>query len=147
MLLTHKDAATGLPVWSLYAGQNRRPNDEMLRDIDVLVFDIQDVGTRFYTYMCTMSNAMQEAAKRNIEFVVLDRPNPINGIQVEGPVLDPSLKSFIGCFELPVRHGMTVGEIATMMNSSNLSKSQSESSEDAGLAAVGLVRFHRSPMD
>ena len=84
-----KDPATGIPVWSLYAGQNRRPNEEMLRDIDVLVFDIQDVGARFYTYMCTMSNAMEEAAKRNIEFVVLDRPNPINGIQVEGPVLDP----------------------------------------------------------
>lgn len=110
------DKATGLRIWSLYAGQNRRPGDEMLKDIDTLVFDIQDVGARFYTYMCTMANAMQEAAKRNIEFVVLDRPNPINGIDVEGPILESSLKSFIGCFEMPVRHGMTLGEIATMMN-------------------------------
>ena len=111
-----KDPATGLPVWSLYSGQNRKPNEEMLRDIDVLVFDIQDVGARFYTYACTMANAMQEAARRNIPFVVLDRPNPINGTQVEGPLLDPSLKSFIGCFELPLRHGMTIGELARMIN-------------------------------
>jgi uncharacterized protein YbbC (DUF1343 family)/CubicO group peptidase (beta-lactamase class C family) len=119
-----KDPATGLPVWSLYSSQNRRPNEDMLRDIDVLVFDIQDVGARFYTYACTMANAMQEAAKRNIPFVVLDRPNPINGMQVEGPILDPSLKSFIGCFELPLRHGMTIGELATMMNSANEPKAK-----------------------
>jgi uncharacterized protein YbbC (DUF1343 family) len=131
-----QDAKTGLRVWSLYAGQNRRPNDEMLRDIDVLVFDIQDVGARFYTYMCTMANAMQEAAKRNIEFVVLDRPNPIDGIHVEGPVLDSSLKSFIGCFELPVRHGMTVGEIATMINSSSPQK--------ANLKVVKMRGWQRS---
>jgi uncharacterized protein YbbC (DUF1343 family)/CubicO group peptidase (beta-lactamase class C family) len=131
-----QDAKTGLRVWSLYAGQNRRPSDEMLRDIDVLVFDIQDVGARFYTYLCTMSNTMQEAAKRNIEFVVLDRPNPIGGIRVEGPVLDPALKSFIGCFELPVRHGMTVGEIATMMNSSF--------SQKANLKVVKMRGWQRS---
>ena len=119
-----KDAATGLPVWSLYSGQKRRPGEEMLRDIDTLVFDIQDIGARFYTYACTMSNAMQEAAKRNIEFVVLDRPNPINGIKVEGPMLDPSLKSFIGCFELPIRHGMTMGELAQMMNARNEPKAK-----------------------
>ena len=121
-----KDPATGLPVWSLYSGQNRRPGNEMLRDIDVLMFDIQDVGARFYTYSCTMANAMQEAAKHNIPFVVLDRPNPINGIQVEGPVLDPSLKSFIGCFELPVRHGMTLGELATMINDASVTKAKLE---------------------
>ena len=113
------DSATGLPVWSLYIGENRRPNEAMMKDIDLLVFDIQDVGARFYTYMCTMANAMQDAAKRNIEFVVLDRPNPINGIQVEGPILEPDLKSFIGCFEMPVRHGMTMGEIATMINAAS----------------------------
>ncbi|HYP08678.1 MAG TPA: exo-beta-N-acetylmuramidase NamZ domain-containing protein [Bryobacteraceae bacterium] len=113
-----KDAATGIRVWSLYAGENRRPSDEMLRDIDTLVFDIQDVGTRFYTYTCTMAYAMEEAAKRGVEFVVLDRPNPINGLQVEGPVLKPALKSFIGCIEMPLRHGMTVGELATMVNDS-----------------------------
>jgi uncharacterized protein YbbC (DUF1343 family)/CubicO group peptidase (beta-lactamase class C family) len=119
-----KDPATGLPVWSLYSGQNRKPSDEMLQDIDVLVFDIQDVGARFYTYACTMANAMQEAARRNIPFVVLDRPNPINGMEVEGPLLDPSLKSFIGCFELPLRHGMTIGELATMINEASEPKAK-----------------------
>lgn len=111
-----KDEATGLPVWSLYFGGNRRPNDQMLAGIDVLVFDIQDVGARFYTYMCTMKNAMEEAARRKIRFVVLDRPNPINGLRVEGPVLESGLQSFVGCFAMPIRHGMTLGEVATMMN-------------------------------
>jgi uncharacterized protein YbbC (DUF1343 family) len=96
----------------------------MLRGIDVLAFDIQDVGTRFYTYTCTMANAMQEAAKQNLEFVVLDRPNPINGIQVEGPVLDPALQSFVGCIEMPLRHGMTMGELATMINASSATKAK-----------------------
>ena len=111
-----KDPATGLPVWSLYSGQNRRPSDEMLRGIDVMLFDIQDIGTRFYTYMCTMKNAMEEAARHRIQFVVLDRPNPINGVHVEGPLLDPALNSFVGCFHMPLRHGMTMGELAQMMN-------------------------------
>ena len=111
-----RDAMTGLPVYSLYSGPNRRPTDEMLQGVDTLVFDIQDVGTRFYTYICTMTYAMEEAAKRNIEFVVLDRPNPITGEHVEGPMLDPSAKSFVGCVTLPVRHGMTAGEIAQMYN-------------------------------
>jgi uncharacterized protein YbbC (DUF1343 family) len=111
-----KDEVSGLPVWSLYAGQNRRPSPEMLNGVDVLVFDIQDIGTRFYTYVCTMRNAMEEASRRNIGFVVLDRPNPITGLHVEGPVLDPTLNSFVGCAEMPTRHGMTAGEVATMMN-------------------------------
>jgi uncharacterized protein YbbC (DUF1343 family)/CubicO group peptidase (beta-lactamase class C family) len=111
-----KDEATGVRVWSLYSGPDRRPTGEMLRDIDVLVFDIQDVGTRFYTYGCTMINTMEEAAKHKIPFVVLDRPNPITGTRVEGPLLDRDLKSFIGCAELPLRHGMTMGELAKMIN-------------------------------
>jgi len=111
-----KDEKSGLPVYSLYLGANRRPSDDTLRDLDVLVFDIQDVGARFYTYTCTMANAMEEAAKRKLPFVVLDRPNPINGTRVEGPMLDPALKSFIGCTEMPVRHGMTMGELAQMLN-------------------------------
>lgn len=111
-----KDRATGIPIFSLYQGPNRRPNERMLRDIDILVFDIQDIGARFYTYMCTMLNVMEEAAQRKIPFLVFDRPNPINGATVEGPVLDPDLESFIGCAPLPLRHGMTLGEIATMMN-------------------------------
>jgi uncharacterized protein YbbC (DUF1343 family)/CubicO group peptidase (beta-lactamase class C family) len=111
-----KDAVSGLPVYSLYSGPNRRPSEEMLKGIDLLVFDIQDVGTRFYTYTCTMANAMQEAANRKIPFMVLDRPNPITGTRVEGPVLDPALKSFIGCDVMPIRHGMTMGEMARMIN-------------------------------
>jgi uncharacterized protein YbbC (DUF1343 family)/CubicO group peptidase (beta-lactamase class C family) len=111
-----RDSATGLPIWSLYSGARRRPTESMLANVDVLVFDIQDVGARFYTYMCTMLYAMEEAAKRNIPFFVLDRPNPITGVYVEGPLLDPELESFVGCFPLPLRHGMTLGEIAAMAN-------------------------------
>ncbi|MEO8132260.1 MAG: exo-beta-N-acetylmuramidase NamZ domain-containing protein, partial [Bryobacteraceae bacterium] len=111
-----KDEKSGLPVHSLYLGANRRPSDDTLRDLDVLVFDIQDVGARFYTYTCTMANAMEEAARRKLPFIVLDRPNPITGTHVEGPVLDRNLKSFIGCYEMPVRHGMTMGELAQMLN-------------------------------
>ncbi len=110
------DVKTGIPIHSLYSGPNRKPNIETLRNLDVLVFDIQDVGARFYTYMCTMKNAMEEAATLKLHFVVLDRPNPITGEHVEGPVLEPALKSFIGCSALPVRHGMTVGELAGFMN-------------------------------
>ncbi|HMF77109.1 MAG TPA: exo-beta-N-acetylmuramidase NamZ domain-containing protein, partial [Bryobacteraceae bacterium] len=111
-----KDPSSGLPVYSLYLGANRRPSNDTLRNIDVLVFDIQDVGARFYTYTCTMANAMEEAAKRKLPFIVLDRPNPITGTRVEGPMLDPELKSFIGCAVMPVRHGMTMGELARMIN-------------------------------
>ena len=113
------DPATGVPVWSLYLGENRRPTEEMLKDLDALVFDIQDVGARFYTYISTMGYAMEEAARRRIPFYVLDRPNPINGVRVEGPMLDAGLRSFIGYFPLPVRHGMTVGELATLFNENN----------------------------
>lgn len=111
-----RDAATGIPVFSLYSGKNRRPSEEMLKNVDVLVFDIQDVGARFYTYMCTMVNAMEEAARRKVPFFVLDRPNPITGNHIEGPMLDPDLKSFVGCVDMPLRHGMTLGEIAMMAN-------------------------------
>ena len=110
------DQATGIPVWSLYLGGQRRPTEEMLAGIDVLVFDIQDMGARFYTYLCTMVYAMEEAARRDIPIVVLDRPNPLTGVHVEGPLLDPELESFVGCMTLPLRHGMTAGEIATMAN-------------------------------
>jgi uncharacterized protein YbbC (DUF1343 family) len=109
------DPATGVPIYSLYSGPRRRPTAEMLQGIDTLVFDIQDIGARFYTYMCTMAYAMQEAAKRDIAFVVLDRPNPINGVSVQGPILDQDLQSFVGCFPMPLRHGMTMGELARMI--------------------------------
>ncbi len=111
-----KDAATGLPVLSLYQGSARRIAPGMLDGIDALVFDIQDVGARFYTYSCTMLYGMQAAAARRLPFFVLDRPNPITGVHVEGPLLDRDLESFTGCLEIPVRHGMTLGELAAMAN-------------------------------
>jgi uncharacterized protein YbbC (DUF1343 family) len=112
------DEATGLPIHSLY-GDSKRPTQDMLKKIDALVFDIQDIGARFYTYITTMGYCMEEAAKANIPFFVLDRPNPIGGIQVEGPMLDAGKTSFIGYMPLPVRHGMTVGELARYFNEEN----------------------------
>lgn len=109
------DEVTGLPVYSLY-GATKKPTAEMLKDVDVLVFDIQDVGTRFYTYIYTMAYAMEAAAENDIPFVVLDRPNPQGGLRVEGPVLDPAYSSFIGLYPIPLKHGMTVGELARLFN-------------------------------
>ena len=109
------DSATGLRVYSLY-GQTRRPTAEMLDGLDALVFDIQDAGVRYYTYVTTMGYAMEEAAQRGIEFVVLDRPNPLNGRAVEGPILDADRLNFEGYFPLPLRHGMTLGELARLFN-------------------------------
>lgn len=109
------DDVTGLPVYSLY-GATKKPTPEMLEDVDVLVFDIQDVGTRYYTYIYTMAYAMEAAAEQGIPFVVLDRPNPQGGLRVEGPVLDPTYSSFIGLYPIPLKHGMTVGELARLFN-------------------------------
>jgi uncharacterized protein YbbC (DUF1343 family) len=109
------DEVTGLPVHSLY-GETMRPRQEVLRDIDALVYDIQDVGARFYTYSTTMAYCMEEAAKARIPFYVLDRPNPIGGVGVEGPMLDADRTSFVGYMPLPVRHGMTLGELARYVN-------------------------------
>ncbi len=105
--------ASGLPVHSLY-GKTRKPTAAMLSGLDCLVFDIQDIGTRFYTYVSTMGLAMEAAAAHGLRFVVLDRPNPINGVAVGGPVLDAGKESFVGYHRIPVRHGMTVGELARM---------------------------------
>lgn len=105
------DKRTGLPVYSLY-GKTKRPTDKMLRGIDVLLFDIQDIGVRWYTYISTMAIAMEEAGKRGIEFIVLDRPNPFGGLKIEGPVLGKHQRSFIGRYPIPVVHGMTAGELA-----------------------------------
>jgi uncharacterized protein YbbC (DUF1343 family) len=107
--------AYNLPVYSLY-GKTQKPTDEMLRNIDVLVFDIQDIGSRFYTYISTMSLAMEAAAQNGKTFVVLDRPNPINGISVQGNILEQAFASFVGLYPIPVRHGMTAGELAKMFN-------------------------------
>jgi uncharacterized protein YbbC (DUF1343 family) len=112
------DSGTGLPVYSLY-GETRRPTDAMLAGIDALVFDIQDVGVRFYTYVTTMAYCMEAAAKHNIAFFVLDRPNALGGQIIEGPMLDADKISFVGYFPMPVRYAMTIGELAKMFNAEN----------------------------
>lgn len=109
------DERTGLPIHSLY-GDTRRPTDAMLEGIDTMVVDLQDIGTRFYTYHATMAYVMEEAARRKIAVVVLDRPNPINGWQIEGPALDEEYLGFIGYYPMPTRHGMTLGELAQLFN-------------------------------
>lgn len=108
-----RDAATGVPIHSLY-GATRRPTPESLADVDVLVFDMQDVGARYYTYVSTMAYAMEAAGAAGIPFVVLDRPNPIRGDAVQGNVLEPGFSTFVGLYPVPMRHGMTVGELARM---------------------------------
>ena len=109
---------TKLPVYSLY-GETERPTDKMLEGLDALVYDIQDAGVRFYTYSTTLGYALEAAAKKKIPLFVLDRPNPITGFYVEGPVLDNDLHSFVAYFSSPVRHGMTLGELAEMFNQEN----------------------------
>ncbi len=113
-----RDPATGLPVYSLY-GEVKRPTAAMLQGLDALVYDIQDVGVRFYTYITTMAYALEAAAAHGLEFFVLDRPNPLTAAVVQGPVLEPGLKSFVGYFPMPVRYGMTVGELAQLFNAAN----------------------------
>ncbi len=110
------DAKTGLPIMSLYQPERRRLTAEQMRNLDAVVYDIQDVGARFYTYSCTLLYAVAEAGKAKKPFYILDRPNPITGTHVEGPTLDKDLESFVGCYEIPVRHGMTFGELASMAN-------------------------------
>ena len=109
------DEKTGLPIYSLY-GETRQPTAEMLKGIDTLVFDIQDIGARFYTYPSTLGLAMEAAVKHNLRFVVLDRVNPINGVDVAGPVADRDQLSFVAFHPLPIRHGMTIGELAQLFN-------------------------------
>ena len=109
-----KDKKTGLPIISLY-GNHKKPTSTDLKEIDYVVFDIQDVGTRFYTYLSTMHYVMESCAEENIPFMVLDRPNP-NGFYVDGPILDPKFKSFVGMHPIPIVHGMTLGELAKMIN-------------------------------
>ena len=113
------DAATGIKVYSLY-GSTVRPTPEMLRGLDALVYDIQDVGARCYTYETTMAYCLEAAAKANLPFYVLDRPNPITGSRVEGPLMDADNASFVGYFPgMPARHGMTMGELAKLFNGEN----------------------------
>lgn len=131
-----RDARTGLPIYSLYKGEDRTPSSSVLKGIEVLVFDIQDIGTRFYTYPSTMKNAMQAAAAARIPILILDRPNPITGLHVEGPLLEKDKLSFVGCATLPLRHGMTMGELARFLNE--------EDGIHAQLEVVKMKNWHRA---
>ncbi|MGC1965015.1 MAG: DUF1343 domain-containing protein [Candidatus Acidiferrales bacterium] len=129
------DTATGLPIYSLY-GDTKRPTDEMLQGIDALVFDIQGSGVRFYTFITTMGYCMEAAAKHHIAFFVLDRPDPLGGERIEGPMLDPSRMSFVGYFRMPLVYGMTLGELAQMFNAENKT--------GVALHVVQMKNWHRS---
>ncbi len=130
-----KDEKSGLTVYSLYQGKDRKPSQAMLQQIDVLVFDIQDVGARFYTYLSTMKNAMEAAATAKLPFYVLDRPNPITGVHVEGPMIDSKNISFVGCSIIPLRHGMTLGELARLLNT--------EENINAQLEVIAMKNWRR----
>jgi uncharacterized protein YbbC (DUF1343 family) len=134
-IASSKDPSTGLPVYSLY-GETRRPTDEMLKGIDTLIFDVQDAGVRFYTYTATMAYCMEEAAKHNIAFFVLDRPNPLGGEIVEGPMLDADKTSFVAYYPLPVRYGLTIGELAQLFNAEN--------HIGADLHVIAMKNWHRN---
>jgi uncharacterized protein YbbC (DUF1343 family)/CubicO group peptidase (beta-lactamase class C family) len=130
-----RDEKTGLPIHSLY-GATRRPTEAMLNGLEMIAIDLQDIGTRFYTYMTTVGYVLEEAAKRNVAVVVLDRPNPINGWQIEGPAVDEGLESFIAYFRaMPIRHGMTIGELARLFNEEN--------KIGAALAVVPVANWRR----
>jgi len=130
-----KDEVTGLPIYSLY-GETRRPKPEQLKDLDALVYDIQDVGVRFYTYTATLGNVMEEAAKAKLPVFVLDRPNPINGVDVEGPIADADKFSFTAYYSIPVRYGMTIGELARFFNE--------EKHLDADVRVIQLENWRRT---
>jgi uncharacterized protein YbbC (DUF1343 family) len=115
------DPVTNLPVYSLY-GKTRKPSAEMLKGIDILVYDVQDIGSRSYTYISTLGLAMEAAAENNVQFIVLDRPNPLGGIRMEGPVTLPEFTSFVSQFAIPYLYGMTVGELAIFLNEEGLLK-------------------------
>lgn len=127
-----------IPVYSLY-GITRKPTAEMFKNIDALLFDIQDVGTRFYTYISTMNNTMEAAADFGVKYIVLDRPNPVGGVVVEGPVLSPEFTSFVGIHPIALRHGMTVGELAMMFKEEGWLKSKKK----LDLAVVEMQGWQR----
>ena len=134
----NKDLKTGIPIYSLY-GKVRQPTEEMLENVDVLIFDIQDIGARFYTYISTMYYSIKAAADNNIPIIILDRPNPINGVRVEGPMLDPDYKTFVGIAEMPIRHGMTVGELAQYFNHPDIL----ETENTADLTVIKMENWKR----
>jgi len=130
-----RDPRTGLPVYSLY-GETHQPTPEMFQQVDVLVFDLQDVGVRFYTYLSTLFYLLKSCAQFGCPLVVLDRPNPITGLHVEGPLLERGWESFVGVLPIPVRHGMTLGELANLINT--------EFEVKASLTVVPMAGWHRN---
>jgi len=128
-----------IPIYSLY-GKNKKPTKAMLENIDVLVFDIQDIGARFYTYIYTMALSMEAAAEEDKQFIVLDRPNPINGVDMEGNLLNPQFSSFVGLYPVPVRHGLTVGELARLFNEEGWLKN----GVHADLEVVAMTHWRRA---
>ncbi|MGE5401544.1 MAG: exo-beta-N-acetylmuramidase NamZ domain-containing protein, partial [Ignavibacteriales bacterium] len=114
-----RDANTGIQVYSLY-GKINKPTKEMLKDVDVLIYDIQDVGARFYTFISTLFYTVQAGAENNIPVIILDRPNPITGITADGPIRKEGLSSFVGIAPIPIMHGLTIGELAAMFNKSGM---------------------------
>ena len=131
------DQKTGLPVYSLYVGDRRKPMPEQLRELDALVFDIQDIGCRFYTYIATMGNCLEAAAEAKLKFFVLDRVNPINGVTIEGSLPDGPFV-FVAYHAIPLRHGMTVGELARMFNT--------ERGWNADLTVIPVENWKRTMM-
>lgn len=138
------DPATGLPVYSLY-GPNREPTQEMLKGIDVMVYDIQDVGTRCYTFISTLGLVMRACAKAGIEVLVLDRPNPLGGLKVEGPLVEDGFYSFVSEFHIPFVYGLTVGELAGLINEEGLNRGQKGDQEPlkCKLNVIPMRGWHR----
>ncbi len=133
-----RDKNTGIKIYSLY-GKIKKPTPEMLKNIDILVYDIQDIGLRFYTYISTLSYCMTAAAESNIEFIVLDRPNPLTGTIVSGPILEKKFQSFVGMHQVPIRYGLTVGEYATFINKTN----KLNTDEKVSLSVVPVTGWKR----
>ena len=130
------DSKTGLPIISLY-GKNKKPTSEQLKGIDIIIFDIQDVGARFYTYISTLHYVMEAAGENNIKVIVLDRPNP-NGHYIDGPILEKEFKSFVGMHEVPIVHGMTIGEYANMIVGEKWIDSSCE------LEVINMINYNRN---
>ena len=123
-----------MPVYSLYS-ETREPTAEMLRGLDALVIDLQDIGARIYTYIYTMANCLRACARHGVPVIVCDRPNPIGGVDVEGEALVPGFESFVGQFPIPMRHGMTIGELARLFNEHFGLGADARGRDDGGLAA------------
>lgn len=138
-MTSYVDRRTGLRVWSLY-GENLKPTEEMLKDIDVLIYDIQDVGARFYTFISTMGLAMEAASEQGKQIIVLDRPAPINGVTIEGPIIEEDHFSFVGQYPIPVRYGMTAGEMARMIKGENWMKGM----DKLDLKVIPMKGWHRA---